>query len=65
MAAVWPLVVRRVFLRYISFALLGVILIEYMFELIEAIYLVFRFVITLTYFDDRFLAIAYSARSPG
>ena len=38
MAAVWPLVVRRVFVLYISFALLGAILIGYIFELIGTIY---------------------------
>jgi uncharacterized membrane protein YraQ (UPF0718 family) len=32
MAAVWPLVARRVFVLYISFALLGAILIGYIYQ---------------------------------
>jgi uncharacterized membrane protein YraQ (UPF0718 family) len=38
MAAVWPLVARRVFVLYISFALLGAILIGYMYQLVGMIY---------------------------
>ena len=38
MAAVWPLVVRRVFVLYISFALLGAILIGYMYQMAVMIY---------------------------
>ena len=38
MAAVWPLVARRVFVLYISFALLGAILIGYMYQLVSMIY---------------------------
>ena len=33
MAAVWPLVVRRVFVLYVSFALVGAVLIGYGFNL--------------------------------
>ena len=35
MAAVWPLVVRKVFLLYISFSLLGAIMIGYAYEIIR------------------------------
>jgi uncharacterized membrane protein YraQ (UPF0718 family) len=35
MAAVWPLVVRKVFFLYISFALLGAIIIGYAYEIIR------------------------------
>jgi uncharacterized membrane protein YraQ (UPF0718 family) len=38
MAAVWPLVARRVFVIYISFALLGAILIGYMYQLAGMVY---------------------------
>jgi len=38
MAAVWPLVARRVFMLYISFALLGAILIGYMYQLVGLVY---------------------------
>jgi uncharacterized membrane protein YraQ (UPF0718 family) len=38
MAAVWPLVARRVFVLYISFALLGAILIGYMYQLAGMVY---------------------------
>ena len=34
MAAVWPLVVRRVFVFYISFALLGAILLGYVYKIV-------------------------------
>jgi uncharacterized membrane protein YraQ (UPF0718 family) len=38
MAAVWPLVARRVFVLYISFALLGAILIGYIYKIVGVIY---------------------------
>ncbi len=38
MAAVWPLVARRVFVLYISFALLGAILIGYIYKMMGVIY---------------------------
>ena len=38
MAAVWPLVARRVFVLYISFALLGAILIGYIYKIVRVIY---------------------------
>ncbi len=38
MAAVWPLVARRVFVLYISFALLGAILIGYIYKIMGVIY---------------------------
>jgi uncharacterized membrane protein YraQ (UPF0718 family) len=38
MAAVWPLVARRVFVLYISFALLGAILIGYIYQILDLIY---------------------------
>ena len=38
MAAVWPLVARRVFVLYISFALLGAILIGYTYKIVGVIY---------------------------
>ena len=37
MAAVWPLVVRRVFVLYVSFALVGAVLIGYSFSLVGAL----------------------------
>jgi uncharacterized membrane protein YraQ (UPF0718 family) len=37
MAAVWPLVVRRVFGLYVSFALVGAVLIGYLFSLAGAL----------------------------
>jgi hypothetical protein len=38
MAAVWPLVARRVFVLYISFALLGAILIGYIYQFMGMIH---------------------------
>ena len=38
MAAVWPLVARRVFVLYISFALLGAVLIGYIYNLVDVIF---------------------------
>jgi len=38
MAAVWPLVARRVFVLYISFALLGAVLIGYIYYLVDVIF---------------------------
>jgi uncharacterized membrane protein YraQ (UPF0718 family) len=38
MAAVWPLVARRVFAAYISFALVGAILIGYLFNIASAVF---------------------------
>jgi len=35
MAAVWPLVVRRVFLLYVSFALVGAVLTGFCYSLID------------------------------
>ncbi len=35
MAAVWPLVARRVFVIYVSFALLGAVLIGYLFDILS------------------------------
>ena len=37
MAAVWPLVVRRVFVLYVSFALVGAVLMGYSFSLVGAL----------------------------
>jgi uncharacterized membrane protein YraQ (UPF0718 family) len=38
MAAVWPLVARRVFVLYISFALLGAVLIGYIYNFVDVIF---------------------------
>jgi uncharacterized membrane protein YraQ (UPF0718 family) len=38
MAAVWPLVARRIFVLYISFALLGAILIGYIYKIVGVIH---------------------------
>jgi uncharacterized membrane protein YraQ (UPF0718 family) len=38
MAAVWPLVVRKVFFLYISFSLLGAIMIGYAYEIVKLAY---------------------------
>jgi uncharacterized membrane protein YraQ (UPF0718 family) len=37
MAAVWPLVVRRVFVLYVSFALAGAVLIGYIYSIVTAL----------------------------
>jgi len=39
MAAVWPLVARRVFVLYISFALLGAILLGYVYKIVGAVFI--------------------------
>jgi uncharacterized membrane protein YraQ (UPF0718 family) len=38
MAAVWPLVVSRVFVLYVSFALAGAVLIGYIYSIVTALF---------------------------
>jgi hypothetical protein len=37
MAAVWPLVARRVFVLYVSFALAGAVLVGYIYNIMTAL----------------------------